>query len=101
MLTFRPRSVHRDLEELVGAFRYDAHPMAILTSSFAALSAFAPEANPSLQGQKLYSSNSPASLAMMDKQIFRLLGKSITLAAMAYRIRQGELDRLCSFSPCR
>ena len=29
---------------------YDAHPMAILTSSLAALGAFAPDANPSLQG---------------------------------------------------
>jgi citrate synthase len=26
----------------------------------------------------------------MDKQIFRLIGKSITLAAMAYRVRSGR-----------
>ena len=55
--------------------------MSILTSSFAALGAFAPEANPSLQGQKLYTAGTNASLAIMDKQIFRLLGKSISLAA--------------------
>lgn len=30
---------HEDLNKLVGAFRYDAHPMAVLTSSFAALGA--------------------------------------------------------------
>jgi citrate synthase len=64
--------------------------MAILTSSFAALGAFAPEANPSLQGQRLYTSGSRQSLQVMDKQIFRLIGKSISLAAMAYRIRQGR-----------
>lgn len=55
--------------------------MSILTSSFAALGAFAPEANPSLQGQTLYTAATPRSLAIMDKQIFRLIGKSITLAA--------------------
>jgi citrate synthase len=73
--------VHRDVDEIVSAFRYDAHPMSILSSGFAALGAFAPEANPSLQGQKLYTRNTRESLALMDKQIFRLIGKSITLAA--------------------
>ncbi|KAH9809965.1 citrate synthase-like protein [Melampsora americana] len=82
--------VHVDLEQIVGAFRYDAHPMAILISSFAALGAFAPEANPSLQGQSLYTKQDLHSQMVMDKQIFRLLGKSISLAAMAYRIRMGR-----------
>ncbi|KAI5478794.1 citrate synthase [Pseudohyphozyma bogoriensis] len=76
--------VHRDIDEVVGAF------LAILTAGFASLGAFAPEANPSLQGQKLYTTGTTASLANMDKQIFRLIGKSITLAAMAFRIRQGR-----------
>ncbi|KAA1084985.1 hypothetical protein PGTUg99_001634 [Puccinia graminis f. sp. tritici] len=83
--------VHVDLEQIVSAFRYDAHPMAILISSFGALGAFAPEANPSLQGQKLYTRPEEASSrTVMDKQIFRLLGKSISLAAMAYRVRMGR-----------
>ncbi|PLW04989.1 hypothetical protein PCANC_07541 [Puccinia coronata f. sp. avenae] len=83
--------VHVDLEQIVSAFRYDAHPMAILISSFGALGAFAPEANPSLQGQKLYTRPGEMdSRHVMDKQIFRLLGKSISLAAMAYRIRMGR-----------
>ncbi|MBW0465485.1 hypothetical protein O181_005200 [Austropuccinia psidii MF-1] len=83
--------VHVDLEQIVSAFRYDAHPMAILISSLGALGAFAPEANPSLQGQTLYTRpQNPASRNVMDAQIFRLLGKSITLAAMAYRIRMGR-----------
>ncbi|GAA6047720.1 hypothetical protein JCM3770_001744 [Rhodotorula araucariae] len=82
--------VHRDLEEIVGSFRFDAHPMSVLTSAFAALGAYAPEANPSLAGQKIYTMDTAASLQLMDKQIFRLIGKSITLAAMAYRMRQGR-----------
>ena len=90
-LTCRPCSyVHSDVASLISSYRYDSHPMAILTSSFAALGAFAPEANPSLAGQSLYSNKSPESYAAIDKQIFRLIGKSITLAAMSYRIRQGR-----------
>lgn len=38
------------------SFRYDAHPMSMLISAFACLGSFHPEANPSLQGQKLYTS---------------------------------------------
>ncbi|KAL7417451.1 citrate synthase-like protein [Mrakia frigida] len=82
--------VHVDIEGFMKAFRYDAHPMAILTSAFAALGSFHSESNPSLHGVKLYSSGSTESLRTMDKQIFRLLGKAPTLAAMAYRIRQGR-----------
>lgn len=82
--------VHNDTENLFKAFRYNAHPMSILTSAFAALGSFYEEANPSLQGQALFTKTDPASLANMDKQIYRLIGKAITLAAMAYRIRQGR-----------
>ncbi|SCZ91885.1 BZ3500_MvSof-1268-A1-R1_Chr5-3g08198 [Microbotryum saponariae] len=81
---------HRDLDQIISAFRYDAHPMSILISGIASLGAFAPEANPSLAGQKLYTSGTMSSLRTMDKQIFRLLGKAPTLAAMAYRMRQGR-----------
>ncbi|KAF8513188.1 peroxysomal citrate synthase [Hysterangium stoloniferum] len=81
---------HVDAEELFRSFRYDAHPMAILTSSFAALGSYYSEANPSLQGQTLYTRDDPASLANMDKQIYRLIGKATTFAAMAYRVRQGR-----------
>ena len=48
------------------------------------------QANPALQGQNLYTRADAASLANMDKQIFRLVGKATTLAAMAYRVRQGR-----------
>ncbi|KAF8575154.1 peroxysomal citrate synthase [Ramaria rubella] len=93
--TFRGEVMHHsvahiDAEELFRSFRYDAHPMAILTSSFAALGSYYSEANPSLQGQTLYTKDDPASLANMDKQIYRLIGKATTFAAMAYRVRQGR-----------
>ncbi|KAG9009110.1 hypothetical protein FRB94_012506 [Tulasnella sp. JGI-2019a] len=82
--------VHVDAEGLFKSFRYDAHPMAILCSAFAALGSFYEEANPSLKGQNLFTKTDEASLANMDKQIYRLIGKATTFAAMAYRVRQGR-----------
>ncbi|RDB26016.1 Citrate synthase [Hypsizygus marmoreus] len=81
---------HADAEQFCRSFRYDAHPMAILTSAFAYLGSYYSEANPSLQGQNIFSKGDQASLALMDKQIYRLIGKATTLAAMAYRVRQGR-----------
>jgi citrate synthase len=78
---------------------YDAHPMAILTSAFSYLGSYYSEANPSLQGslhstmqivqvcinifvgQTLFTKGDKESLAVMDKQIYRLIGKATTLAA--------------------
>ncbi|KAF9524856.1 peroxysomal citrate synthase [Crepidotus variabilis] len=82
--------MHSDAEQFFRSFRYDAHPMAILTSAFAYLGSYYAEANPSLQGQTLYSKGDQSSLAVMDRQIYRLIGKATTLAAMAYRVRQGR-----------
>ncbi|KAF8643266.1 hypothetical protein AX16_009150 [Volvariella volvacea WC 439] len=82
--------MHADAEQFFRSFRYDAHPMAILTSAFAYLGSYYAEANPSLQGQYIFSKGDKASLALMDKQIYRLIGKATTLAAMAYRVRQGR-----------
>ncbi|KAH9972808.1 peroxysomal citrate synthase [Lactifluus volemus] len=82
--------VHADAENFFRSFRYDAHPMAMLTSAFAYLGSYYSEANPSLQGQKLFTKGDAASLANMDRQIFRIIGKATTLAAMAYRVRQGR-----------
>ena len=81
--------------------RYDAHPMSMLTSAFAMLGSYYSEANPSLRGmtmplpkcvslmtcdidfsgQRLYTQGDAASLANMDRQIYRLIGKATTLAA--------------------
>lgn len=55
--------------------------MSILASSFAYLGSYYSEANPSLQGQALFTKGDKASLAVMDKQIYRLIGKATTLAA--------------------
>lgn len=85
--------MHADAKEFFGAFRYDAHPMAMLTSAFAYLGSYYGEANPSLQGQTLYTKcakGDSEAFQNMDKQIFRLIGKATTLAAMAYRVRQGR-----------
>jgi citrate synthase len=80
-------------------FSYDAHPMAMMTSAFAYLGSYYSEANPSLQGvpssrpalhskeadcllgQTLFTKGDKPSLAVLDKQIFRLIGKATTLAA--------------------
>ncbi|KAK9462693.1 citrate synthase-like protein [Lipomyces oligophaga] len=75
--------VAEDLQTMIHHMRYDAHPMSIFISSFAAMAAFAPEANPSLHGQDMYITDK----AVMNKQIVRILGKATTIAAMAYRIR--------------
>ncbi|KAL9936987.1 hypothetical protein V8E36_004222 [Tilletia maclaganii] len=85
--------VHRDVEQLFSAFRYDAHPVSQLATGFAALGAYAPEANPSLQGQTLYTRAAQGdmdSLRVLDKQIVRILGKAPTLGALAYRMRSGR-----------
>ncbi|KAJ7158658.1 peroxysomal citrate synthase [Mycena filopes] len=82
--------IHADAEQFFRSFRYDAHPMAILTSALAYLGSYYSEANPSLRGQNLFTKGDKASLAIMDKQIYRLIGKATTLAAMAYRVRQGR-----------
>ncbi|KAG7089489.1 hypothetical protein E1B28_011169 [Marasmius oreades] len=82
--------VHSDAAQFFRSFRYDAHPMSILTSAFAYMGSYYNEANPSLQGQNLYTAGSKESFETMDKQIYRLIGKATTLAAMAYRVRQGR-----------
>jgi len=86
----RHSNMHADAEEFFRSFRYDAHPMSMLTSAFAMLGSYYPEANPSLRGQRLYTDGDKGSLATMDRQIYRLIGKATTLAAMAYRVRQGR-----------
>ncbi|GJC88007.1 peroxysomal citrate synthase [Colletotrichum tofieldiae] len=85
--------IHSDIEGMFKSFRYDTHPMAMLQASFSSLGAFAPESNPSLQGQKLYTnaaSGDVNALKMLDKQILRIIGKAPTLAAASYRMRQGR-----------
>lgn len=77
--------VHTDLGKLHEAFRYDAHPMGMFISAIAALGTMHPEQNPALTSQSIYNDTS-----IRNKQIFRILGSSTTLAAMAYRHRIGR-----------
>ncbi len=64
---------HENIKELVGGFRYDAHPMGMLMSTVAALSTFYPEA------RHIHDPH------VRQTQIFRLMAKMPTLAALAYR----------------
>ncbi|KAI6116987.1 citrate synthase-like protein [Pisolithus croceorrhizus] len=85
--------MHADATKCFGSFRYDSHPMAMLMSAFAYLGSYYGEANPSLQGQTLFTKcakGDAEALRNMDKQIYRLIGKATTPAAMAYRARQGR-----------
>jgi citrate synthase len=69
--------VHENVRELMDGFRYDAHPMGMLTSTIAALSTFYPEAK----------NVGDADTRML--QVYRIIAKMPTLAAFAYRHRRG------------
>jgi citrate synthase len=69
--------IHENIKELVQGFRYDAHPMGMLMSTAAALSTFYPEAKAVRDGH------------VRRNQIFRLMAKMPTLAALAYRHSEG------------
>jgi citrate synthase len=91
--------LHSELEHQMSAFRYDSHPMAMLISSIASLSTFHPEANPAVNGENMYlyqkdSAQNSSVFNSRQKAIFRMLGKIPTIAANAFRLRQGR-----SFNP--
>lgn len=77
--------IHTDLERVIKSFRYDAHPMGMLSSAIAALSTLHPEANPSLKGEKIHKD-----VSFVNKQIFRIIGTLPTIAAYCYRHRIGK-----------
>ena len=70
---------------MIKTFRYDSHPMGMLVSSIAAMSTLHPEANPALQGEKVYKDKK-----FSNKQIYRLLGNIPTISAYCYRHRIGR-----------
>jgi citrate synthase len=70
--------IHENLVNMMRSFRYDAHPMAMLISSLAALRTFHPESKNYQDPQ------------ILQKQIWRVLGKLPTIAAFAYRHRIGR-----------
>ncbi len=65
--------IHESIKKFLDGFHYDAHPMGMLISTIAALSAFYPEA------KDVFNADS------RRKQIWRLIGKMPTVAAFAYR----------------
>jgi citrate synthase len=69
--------VHENIKRFLEGFRYDAHPMSMLASVVAAMSAFYPEAKQIFDEQQRYIS------------IIRLLAKMPTLAAFCYRHSKG------------
>ena len=69
--------VHENLKHLMETFRYDAHPMGMLISTVAALSAFYPEANNIMDPE------------VRLHQIHRLIAKMPTIAAFSYRHSRG------------
>jgi citrate synthase len=77
--------IHEDMVDMLKSFRYDAHPMGMLATMFAAMGTQHPEANPALQGQAIYSD-----ITLRNKQIHRILGSIPTMAAFAYRRRIGR-----------
>ncbi len=69
--------LHENIKKFIDGFRHDAHPMGILISATAALSTFYPQAKNVLD---------PESRRL---QIYRLIGKMITMAAFGYRHSRG------------
>jgi citrate synthase len=69
--------LHENIKTFMHGFHYDAHPMGMLISTLAALSAFYPDAKGVLDPE------------VRHLQILRLVGKVPTIAAYAYRHSQG------------
>jgi len=69
--------VHENIKQFMEGFRYDAHPMAMMTASVAALSSFYPTAK---------NIHDPRE---RDIAFIRLLAKMPTIAAFAYRHVKG------------
>jgi citrate synthase len=69
--------IHENVKKFIEGFRYDAHPMGILVGTVGALSTFYPDAK-DVQDE-----------AARRKQIWRLIAKTPTIAAFAYRYSRG------------
>src|SRR3989337_1729031 len=69
--------IHENIKKFIDGFHHDAHPMGVFVSTLAALSTFYPGAK---------DIQDPRSRKV---QIFRLIAKTPTLAAFAYRHRFG------------
>jgi citrate synthase len=65
--------IHETTKKFLEGFRYDAHPMGMLTTTVAALSTVYPESRHVLDAE------------VRSRQILRLIGKMPTIAAYTYR----------------
>jgi citrate synthase len=65
--------VHENIKKFMEGFTYDAHPMSVFISTVGAMSTFYPD------GKQIFNADS------RQKQIFRLIAKTPTIAAYAYR----------------
>ncbi len=69
--------VHENLKKFMDGFHYDAHPMGMMVSALAALSTFYPTSKKVTEAEN------------RKLQIYRLIGKAITLGAMTFRHTKG------------
>jgi len=69
--------LHENVKKFIDGFRHDAHPMGVLLSTIGALSTFYPEAKRIFEAET------------RQKQIVRLIAKTPTIAAFAYRHATG------------
>jgi len=69
--------LNENMKKLMDTFHYDAHPMAMLISTLAALSSFYPEAKDIFNEESRH------------KQVIRLIAKTPTIAAFALRHSRG------------
>jgi citrate synthase len=65
--------VHENIKKFMEGFTYDAHPMSVFISTVGAMSSFYPDS------KKIFDAES------RQKQILRLIAKTPTIAAFAYR----------------
>jgi citrate synthase len=70
--------VHENIKKFIDGFHHDAHPMGILVSALGALSTFYPDAKAIFDDES------------RRRQIVRLIAKTPTLAAFAYRHAMGK-----------
>jgi len=70
--------VHENIKKFMEGFTYDAHPMGVFISTVGAMSTFYPD------GKQIFNAES------RQKQILRLIAKTPTVAAYAYRHSTGR-----------
>src|SRR5215210_1098269 len=70
--------VHENIKKFMEGFTYDAHPMSVFISTVAAMSTFYPDS------KQIFNADS------RRKQIHRLIAKTPTIAAFAYRHSTGR-----------